>query len=45
MFWRYEAMAHINKWLARFTELMWFMVQQPDESIDHPLQDEYTVYS
>ncbi len=38
-------MALIHKWLMRLGDVMESMVQQPDESIDHPLQDEYNEYT
>ena len=38
-------MAYIDKWLARLDRLMWFVLEQPHESIDHPLQDEYNEYT
>jgi hypothetical protein len=38
-------MALIDKWLTRLDRLMWFLADQPDESIDHPLQDECNEYA
>ncbi len=38
-------MVFIHKWLTCLSHVMESMVQQPDESIDHPLQDEYNEYT
>ena len=38
-------MAYIDKWLTRLGELMWFLTEQPNESVDRPLQDEYNEYA
>jgi hypothetical protein len=38
-------MEFIHKWLTRLSDVMASMVQQPGESIDHPLQDEYNEYT
>lgn len=37
-------MAYIDRWLDRLTKLVAFMAQQPNESIDHSLQDDCNEY-